>query len=332
MRHVTIVEYGSFLGVTGNRLVVSDKQGQQWETPLSRLRSIRIAKAGVSLSGALIQACALRGIRLFFVDWRNVGVAALMGAHQHAVVEVRKAQFRTIESARARDIATQMILAKIRHQRAVLLYFGKYLSKKSLEKAELIKNAALKLQAISSEIKECLSRECIAWREQLMGYEGVAAKLYWQSLIELELLPTSFIHREGRGAIEITNSALNYGYAILSSYIWSALDNAGLEVYAGLLHVNRPGKASLVLDLMEEYRAWVVDRNIIKLRHQLQDTSELTRENKTAITNAIDETMTNKMVWHGKQLRLENILQRQAYRLAGAMVDSRPYKGIHFRW
>ena len=81
-----------------------------------------------------------------------------------------------------------------------------------------------------------------------MGIEGVCANLYWNALIRAGLMPDSFKYREGRGSRERANSALNYAYAILESYVWSALDNAGFELYEGMLHTDRPGKASLVLD------------------------------------------------------------------------------------
>lgn len=84
---------------------------------------------------------------------------------------------------------------------------------------------------------------------------------------------------------------------------------------------------------MEEYRAWVVDRNIIKLRSMLKNSKRgLTQEIKSAIVNAIDETMANTVSWQGKSVRLENALQRQAYRLAGTVVDGKRYKSIRFRW
>lgn len=84
---------------------------------------------------------------------------------------------------------------------------------------------------------------------------------------------------------------------------------------------------------MEEYRAWVVDRNIIKLRSMLKNSKRgLTQEIKSAIVNAIDETMANAVIWQGKSIRLENALQRQVYRLAGTVVDGKRYKSIRFRW
>jgi len=56
------------------------------------------------------------------------------------------------------------------------------------------------------------------------------------------------------------NSALNYGYGILYGQVWGAVMNAGFEPFAGFLHLDRPGKPSLVLDLIEEFRQPIVDR------------------------------------------------------------------------
>lgn len=334
MRHLTISSFGVALGVTGERLVVTEN-GESWETPLSRLRTIRVEKAGVSISSNLILACAARGIRLYFLDWRGIGIAAVTGLHQHAVVNIREAQFECIHSAQASFIlAREIIFTKIRNQRAVLLYFSKYLAKTSEVFCNRLRVAANHLEGIASALAFEVNPSQREWRNSLLGLEGTAATLYWQALRETELLPKSFYLREGRGSVEIGNSSLNYGYAILQSYVWSALDNAGLELYAGLLHAKRPGKPSLVLDFMEEYRAWVVDRNIIKLRHKLEssDKKGLTTDLKRLIVDAIDQTMATPLFWHKKSVRLENVLQRQAYRLAGAIVEKKPYKGIRFRW
>ena len=146
-------------------------------------------------------------------------------------------------------------------------------------------------------------------------------------------MPDSFKYREGRGSRERANSALNYAYAILESYVWSALDNAGFELYEGMLHTDRPGKASLVLDFMEEYWAWVVDRNIIKLRNVIGPGYEmLDPKMKKRIVDEIDSTMSARIMKGHARVKLENIMQRQAYRLSGAVVGQKKYKGISFNW
>lgn len=333
MRHVTIASFGAALGVSGSRLVVTEN-GQSWETALSRLRTIRVEKKGVSVSSNLILECAARGIRLYFVDWRGVGVAAVSGLHQHAVASVREVQFDFVRSEATLALAQEIIFTKIRNQRAVLLYFSKYLNKVSPDVGLRLRQTALELETAAESLRSGPKKGVKEWRNILMGLEGSAATVYWQALRETGFLPPSFCQREGRGSVEIGNAALNYGYAVLQSYVWSALDNAGLELYAGVLHTKRPGKPALVLDFMEEYRAWVVDRNIIKLRRRLEACGDkgLTTELKMLIVNAIDETMATSIAWHKKSVRLENVLQRQAYRLAGAMVSGKTYRGIRFRW
>lgn len=334
MRHITISDYGNFVGITGERLVISDKDGVCWETALSRVRSIRIEKEGVSISSNIILACAQRGIRIYFLDWRHIALASVSGEHKHAVVALRQAQFKAIKSQKAIDISAEIISTKIRNQRAVLLYFGKYLAKTNPNAKILLQNASLALLTASERLKNnSWQFSSPRWRDELIGIEGQCAQIYWSTLSHCKLLPPSFNQREGRGSLEIVNSALNYGYTILQSYVWSCLDNAGFELYAGFLHSMRPGKPSLIFDFMEEYRAWIVDRNVIKLRQLLNKKTSLTKDIKKAIVSEIDKTMTSKILWQKKNIRLENVMQRQAYRLSGAVVDdSKIYHGIHFKW
>ena len=273
MRHLTITDIGSFLGLEGERLIIKQNGAIVSEIALSRLRTISILKLGVSLSSDLIHSCALRGIRIFFLDWRGRTAAAVIGQNQHAVVQLRKSQFSLIEnSERCFPIVKQIILSKIRNQRAVVLYFGKYLSKETPKKL-IINDYLSSVEPLIRYIRNDLPFSD-KWKSVLFGLEGKTATLYWDVLSKLELLGVDFLSREGRNAYSITNKALNYGYSILLSYVWAAVDNAGLEVYAGLFHTDRPGKPSLVLDLMEEYRAWVVDRAIIKIRDKLSSNRE----------------------------------------------------------
>lgn len=332
MRHLTVTEYGHFLGTEGERLVIRNDHQQILETPLSRLRSITITKKGIGLSSNLIVACANRGIRIYLLDWRGLAIAALTGTHQHAIAALRKAQFQYIDSPESRTTAAGMIYGKLRNQRAVLLYFNKYQSKVNLQLSEHLKSSAEQIEQLAERLRQTLWQHREQWREEIMGIEGAAASLYWQVLKEDSLTPTSFQKRQGRGSTEITDQLLNYGYTLLSSYIWSALDNAGFELYAGLLHQERAGKPSLVLDMMEEYRAWVVDRNVIKLRAQIAEHNSLNTKLKKELSNAIHQTFANRYHYKGKRLKLETILQRQAYRLAASVVSHQRYQPYRFKW
>ena len=166
----------------------------------------------------------------------------------------------------------------------------------------------------------------------LLGYEGNSAATYFQALRDARLFSSSFQRREGRGSREINNSLLNYGYAILSSYILNAVINAGLEPYLGVLHGTRPGKMALVLDIMEEYRAWVVDREVIKLRSQSENKEHMTIDLRKALIAKIQLNCAKKYKYKSKKLKLEHIMQRQVYRLCGHFYGEKTYKPYLFKW
>lgn len=332
MRHLTVTEYGQYLGIEGQRLVVRRDNQTLLETPLSRLRTITIAKQGIGLSSNLITACANRGIRLFFLDWRGQAVAALSGTHQHAIAELRRQQFQYIHSDAARTTAAGMIYGKLRNQRSVLLYFNKYQHKAHAQASEHLKSSIERIEALAERLRNTQWPTRTQWREEIMGIEGAAAEAYWQALKHERFTQESFQKRIGRGADEITNQLLNYGYTLLASYVWAALENAGFELYAGLLHTERAGKPSLVLDMMEEYRPWVVDRNVIKMKAKIGDKTQLTPALKKHLATQVHQTFANKYPCKGKRLKLETILQRQCYRLAAAVVNGQRYQPYRFKW
>jgi CRISPR-associated protein Cas1 len=311
--------------------VVHFADGQQPElhVPLRRLASVCIAKDGVSISAAVIQALAARGVKLFFLDFRGVPVACLSGTHQHAVVKVRKTQLAVVDSAHAWRYARAILYGKIRNQRAVLLYFSKYAE---LGNVALLRAAAEELKARAETLGTQDLSDQPNWRNRLFGIEGEAADIYWRAVADdagISLFP----RRVGRGATDVANAMLNYAYGILATYIWSAVIHAGLEPYAGFLHVERPGKPSLVLDLIEEYRAWVVDRLIMKQLRLKNPPTQLDTSVKRTLVEGVRTTMLSDYPYKEKRYRLDSILQHQVYRLVGAMVDAHhKYKPYLFKW
>ena len=330
-KHIYIDEFGTFLGKTSARLTISQSGQLKKEVALSRIKSINILKGGISLSSDLIEACSLRGIKIFFLDFRNIAHTTLSSIASHAVANTRKAQFLTIESEYSREIARTLILGKLKNQRATLQYFYKY-QKNSSNSSIKLENAILSIKEVIDSLKIIELKNRPDWLNIVMGKEGGVANIYFNA-ISCELLnELNFSNRIGRGADDIVNSALNYGYAILTSFVWQSVINAGLEPFAGVLHTNRPGKPSLVLDIMEEYRAWVVDRNIIKLKAHLKGKHFLDTPIKKKIIEEINNTMNKKYLYNGKNLSLQSIIQRQVYKLTGAFMQQNQYKSYIFKW
>ncbi|HMV42917.1 MAG TPA: CRISPR-associated endonuclease Cas1 [Leptospiraceae bacterium] len=331
MRHLTITTFGCFIGLESKRLVVKEKDKVIGEYPIARLKTVQVAASGVSFSSNLLYELSLRGISFFVLDFKSIPVLVLSGTQQHAVVELRKHQFQFSESNKVPELCQKIILGKLKNQRSVLLYFSKS-QNINLKNSESIQKGVLSLENTIQELKSADWLANSNWRERLLGTEGGGAHIYWNTLRESDLFPDSFEARKGRGASDIVNQALNLGYSILMSYIWNAVIKSGLEPYLGFFHVVRPGKPSLILDIMEEYRAWVVDRSVIKLRHLLEKEKTLTPEIKKRVIEEIHETFSKTYPFYGKKLKLETMLQRQVYRLCGFIYGKKKYKAISFKW
>lgn len=111
-------------------------------------------------------------------------------------------------------------------------------------------------------IRDCQSKE------QLRGYEGEAASIYFGVLDELILQQKKDFYFHGRSKrppMDNVNALLSFVYTLLTNSITSALETVGLDPYVGYLHTERPGRASLSLDLVEELRAVLADRFVLSL-------------------------------------------------------------------
>ncbi len=142
--------------------------------------------------------------------------------------------------------------------------------------------------------------------------------------------------------------------------MWSALALAGLEPFAGFLHVDRPGKPSLVLDFIEEFRQTVVDRVVFAMiskrfkvewealddgpareAHQstgsqgddtLPEQRRLSRETRRALADRVLNRLQETESFERKKQKLSNIIQQQARHLAMFLRREREYMPFISRW
>jgi len=335
-RHLVIDSFGFRLGLQGLRVSVRNSEnGTIKEFPLSRLKTVTISSDGISISTDLLRVLGIRGIPVFMVDYRGEVVSLLSGPNFHGTAKIRQHQFKTLEdSSHSYSLAKSVLTTKIKNQKAVLSYFQKYLKKSEKGGLERLSRAIESLHFQSTQLSEDLNIpiDSFEWRPYLLGIEGYSAKVYWEALIQSELFPRSFLGRVGRGATDPVNQALNYGYGILSSQVWRAISIAGLEAYSGFLHTDRPGKPSLVLDLMEEYRPWLVDRQVIKLRSDLSRVTSITPLIRRKIISSIQKSLRSEVVSYSRRILLETLIQRQVFRFSGSICEKKSYRGHVFKW
>jgi CRISPR-associated protein Cas1 len=333
---VVLSGFGIFLSKKSERLLVRQNKTVIYEFPFFRLSEVVVASRGVTLSSDLIEELCAHGIRLSFLTHGGKPYAMLSSPMLTATVMSRREQLAAIGDERGVQFAKLIVTGKLTNQERLLRYFGKYLKQADPTRFEPVDRAAEQIADLRPAIQQIVGARLDDVRDSLMGYEGTAGRLYWGGVKEIIGQRAEFMGREHRGATDAVNALLNYGYGILYSQVWGAVLNAGLEPFAGFLHVDRPGKPSLVLDLVEEFRQPVVDRTVIAhinlgeavtLKAGMLD--EETRSRYAAkILERLESTETVK----GKKYQIKSIIQMQARSLCTFLRREGSYSPFTFKW
>lgn len=222
----------------------------------------------VSVSPPLMGYCAEQGIGLAFYSEFGKFLARVEGK-QTGNVLLRRAQYRWADDeAKSVTIARNMVAAKIANCRTVFMR----------EIRNHGENEAL--QAATTQLANCIRRAKTASTiVQMMGIEGEAAAIYFSAFNEL-LRGSGFVFsgRIRRPPTDPVNALLSFIYSLITHECASALQGVGLDPYVGFLHQDRPGRQSLALDLLEEFRAPLADRFVLTLinRKQIKPSDFLT--------------------------------------------------------
>lgn len=167
----------------------------------------------------------------------------------------------------------------------------------------------------------------------MLNAEGRGAAFSWEAI--KKVVP-GFPGREGRGATDFVNSLLNYGYGILYNRVLSAATCAGLVLFASYVHTDRPGKPSLVLDLIEEFRGPVVDRAVlgtlgsgVKVGMDGQKLDEKTRK---LVAERVRERLAVCVTHRGRKHTLENVMHIQARSVGSFVREGVLYKPFVGSW
>lgn len=216
----------------------------------------------VTVSPPLMGYCGEQGIGLSFYTEYGRFLARVQGK-QTGNVLLRRTQYRVADDAvKANQIAKVMVAAKIANARNVLMR----------DVRNHGENPAMTevIRRLADSLKRCEQSETVA---QTMGIEGEAGASYFS--VFNDLLHDGEFKFEGRirrPPTDPVNALLSFTYSLITQECVSALMGVGLDAYVGFLHQDRPGRASLALDLLEEFRSPWADRFVLTLfnRKQLQ--------------------------------------------------------------
>lgn len=336
MQHVIVSNYGCFLSKTSERLIVKEHKNVVLELPFFDIEHITVASKGVGLSTDVIQMCAEQGIPITFLSSRGEPYALLSSPTLTATATTRREQYKALEDQRGLNLVKEIIDSKIHNQSSLLKYAAKYRKIKDLSTYAYTMDTAKKVNEHRKELKEIKGKNLDKLlRGQILSVEGRASQVYWDAFSGL-LIKGEFGGREHRGASDPVNSLLNYGYGILYNQLHCALILAGLEPFAGFLHVDRSGKHALVLDMVEEFRQPVVDRTVLAYVNTGSefDTEDgrLPESVRKEFADKIRERLESTELYEGKKLKLKTIIERQARHLATYVRGDGKYKAFRSTW
>jgi len=328
--------FGLFIGKKSERLVVRKDKTVVYQFPFFRIQEVVVASRGISISTDLLEELCIRGIRLNFWGAAGKPYALISSPYLNATIQTRRDQLTAFNDYRGFEFSRAVVAGKIRNQEKLVRYFGKYLKKADRDRFDRVNAVADSLSAQRKTVKGMTAGAIDEKRDILMGIEGSAGRLYWQAVGEIISGRTEFLGREHRGATDIVNSMLNYGYGILYGNVWGAALNAGLEPFAGFLHVDRPGKPSLVLDLVEEFRQPVVDRAVmsaVNLGISIRlENGQLDKTSRDMIAARVLDRLVSCETHNGKEYQIRSIIQMQARRLASFLRGGKSYEAFKFQW
>jgi len=246
----------------------------------------------VSVSPFLMGYCGEQGIGMAFYTEYGRFLARVQGK-QSGNVLLRRTQYRWADDdEKSTSVARLMVAAKIANSRSVLMRELRNHGDNPI------------LQAAVEKLATSLRRVQHAGSvEETMGIEGDAANSYFGVFNELiRGSGFAFGGRVRRPPTDPVNALLSFVYTLITHECSSALQGIGLDPYVGFLHKDRPGRVSLALDLLEEFRAPWADRFVLTLinRRQIQ-LSDFVTEGSGAVRLTDDARKSLLTAWQERK-------------------------------
>jgi CRISPR-associated protein Cas1 len=217
------------------------------------------------MSSQAMAKCVSEGREVTFLDYSGRFRCRVVGPESGNVL-LRAAQYDAyLSEEKSAAIARAIVAAKIRNARQTVVRGARETSSG---------DNAMALRATAGEMADALSalKDTITL-DEVRGIEGYAASAYFAVFGMLITAPSSefsFHLRTRRPPRDRVNALLSFLYALLTSDCVAATTGVGLDSQFGFLHALRPGRPSLALDLMEEFRSCVVDRLALNLINRRQ--------------------------------------------------------------
>ncbi|HEY3229327.1 MAG TPA: CRISPR-associated endonuclease Cas1 [Roseiflexaceae bacterium] len=259
MATLYVQEQGTKVRKRDNQLLVTKGDQTLQEVPMAKLDQVVLMGRGVQISTALLVDLLLKGIPVFITNRQGSKVHVALAHGVSRFGELRMQQMALVHTPdRALELARAIILAKLTNQRALLAATG----------------WAAATAAVGQIGQAQASLVAATTIDMVRGYEGAAAAAYFGAWRAAVPKSWGFNGRAFHPPPDPVNALLSFGYTLLLNDVQAAVQLTGLDPYLGTFHVIEPGRPSLALDLMEEFRPLIVDRLVLELLR----TGQITRK------------------------------------------------------
>ena len=253
MSYIYVNEQGSQISVSGGYCVITVLNGEKNLVPIETIEGVSVF-GNINITTPALQMFMKNNITVTLYSRKGSYFGRIMSNENVNIIRQRK-QFRLSGNTEfSLNLSKSILRAKIHNQAVVL---SRYCPETNDN--EVIRNLISQIKIIAKIIDRCVSIG------QLMGYEGIAARYYFQGLSECVSPEFKFSGRSRRPPKDAFNSMLSLGYSLLLNEIYGAAEGKGLNVYAGFLHQDRERHPTLASDLMEEWRSVIVDSVVLSL-------------------------------------------------------------------
>ena len=238
------------IGLESNRCVVKYADGMKKTIPIETLESVTIM-GHAQMTTQCVQECLKRGISVAYFSKGGTYFGRLHSTG-HVNAERQRKQCALYESQFAIDLARTIVSAKLKNQQVVLRRYEK--SKRisveeSLKMLHICRDKTTRCQSIA----------------ELIGYEGQGAKAYFDGLSTLIDSNFKFQGRTRRPPRDEFNSMISLGYSILMNELYAKIEAKGLNPFFGFMHRDKEKHPTLASDMMEEWRAVIVDSTVMSM-------------------------------------------------------------------
>ncbi len=260
-----VTTQGAYLAKEGETVTVRVEKKVRLRLPVHTLDGV-VCFGNVGCSPFLLGFCAERDVTISFLTEYGRFLARVQGPVSGNVLLRREQYRRADDPAFSALMARAFINGKIANCRSLLNRAVRDHSDKM--DTDAVSNAINHLTGLLKSLDRDLPLD------EVRGTEGDGAHIYFGAFDHLIIRHKEdfFFHRRSRRPpLDLVNCLLSFLYTLVMHDVRSALECTGLDPAVGFLHRDRPGRASLALDMMEEFRP-MADRMALSLinRGQLQ--------------------------------------------------------------